>query len=109
MLSEMPPLVADIVLSLDDKYLYFSNWLRGGWEGRWHACESVCIPNTRSISCPLVSVLPHLAELWGIRLAVWLLLLWLLLLRWLPDPASPLSSLTFARKAIRGACRGAHA
>ena len=34
MLSEMPPLVADIVLSLDDKCLYFSNWLRGEWVGR---------------------------------------------------------------------------
>ena len=38
MLSEMPPLVADIVLSLDDKCLYFSNWLRGEWVGRGHAC-----------------------------------------------------------------------
>ena len=47
MLSEMPPLVADIVLSLDDKYLYFSNWLRGGWEGRWHARESVEYVNTQ--------------------------------------------------------------
>ena len=28
-LPEMPPLVSDIIISLDDRYLYFSNWLRG--------------------------------------------------------------------------------
>lgn len=25
----MPPLISDILISLDDKYLYLSNWLRG--------------------------------------------------------------------------------
>ena len=25
----MPPLITDILISLDDKFLYFSNWLRG--------------------------------------------------------------------------------
>ncbi|XP_077865766.1 methanethiol oxidase-like [Saccoglossus kowalevskii] len=29
LLPEMPSLVTDIVLSLDDKYLYFTNWLHG--------------------------------------------------------------------------------
>ncbi|EFN58621.1 hypothetical protein CHLNCDRAFT_140840 [Chlorella variabilis] len=28
-LPEMPPLITDILVSMDDKYLYFSNWLRG--------------------------------------------------------------------------------
>ena len=28
-LPEMPPLVSDIIVSLDDRWLYFSNWLRG--------------------------------------------------------------------------------
>ena len=28
-LPEMPPLITDILLSLDDRYLYLSNWLRG--------------------------------------------------------------------------------
>lgn len=28
-LPQLPPLITDILLSLDDKYLYFSNWLRG--------------------------------------------------------------------------------
>ncbi|GAX80193.1 hypothetical protein CEUSTIGMA_g7631.t1 [Chlamydomonas eustigma] len=28
-LPELPPLITDILISLDDKYLYFSNWLRG--------------------------------------------------------------------------------
>ena len=28
-LPEVPPLITDILLSLDDKFLYFSNWLRG--------------------------------------------------------------------------------
>ena len=28
-LPEMPPLVTDIIISLDDRFLYFSNWLRG--------------------------------------------------------------------------------
>lgn len=27
-LPELPPLITDILLSLDDKYIYFSNWLR---------------------------------------------------------------------------------
>ena len=29
MLPEMPPLITDILISLDDRFLYFSNWLRG--------------------------------------------------------------------------------
>ena len=33
MLPELPPLITDILLSLDDKYIYFSNWLRGGCLG----------------------------------------------------------------------------
>lgn len=28
-LPEQPPLITDILISLDDKYLYFSNWIRG--------------------------------------------------------------------------------
>lgn len=28
-LPELPPLITDILISLDDKYIYFSNWLRG--------------------------------------------------------------------------------
>ena len=28
-LPQLPPLITDILISLDDKYLYFSNWLRG--------------------------------------------------------------------------------
>lgn len=28
-LPELPPLITDILISLDDKYLYYSNWLRG--------------------------------------------------------------------------------
>ena len=28
-LPEMPPLITDILISLDDKFVYFSNWLRG--------------------------------------------------------------------------------
>ena len=28
-LPQMPPLITDILISLDDKFLYFSNWLRG--------------------------------------------------------------------------------
>ncbi len=28
-LPHLPPLITDILLSLDDKWLYFSNWLRG--------------------------------------------------------------------------------
>lgn len=28
-LPELPPLITDILISLDDKWLYFSNWLRG--------------------------------------------------------------------------------
>ena len=32
-LPELPPLITDILLSLDDKYIYFSNWLRGGCLG----------------------------------------------------------------------------
>ena len=29
MLPELPPLITDILISLDDKFIYFSNWLRG--------------------------------------------------------------------------------
>ena len=29
-LPEQPPLITDILISLDDRFLYFSNWLRGG-------------------------------------------------------------------------------
>ena len=28
-LPEVPPLITDILVSLDDRFLYFSNWLRG--------------------------------------------------------------------------------
>lgn len=28
-LPSLPPLITDILISLDDKFLYFSNWLRG--------------------------------------------------------------------------------
>ncbi len=28
-LPQMPPLITDILISLDDKFMYFSNWLRG--------------------------------------------------------------------------------
>jgi len=28
-LPEMPPLITDILISMDDRYLYFSNWLQG--------------------------------------------------------------------------------
>lgn len=28
-LPQLPPLISDILISLDDKWLYFSNWLRG--------------------------------------------------------------------------------
>ncbi len=28
-LPEVPPLITDILISLDDKFIYFSNWLRG--------------------------------------------------------------------------------
>jgi selenium-binding protein 1 len=28
-LPAMPPLISDIIISLDDRFLYFSNWLRG--------------------------------------------------------------------------------
>ncbi len=28
-LPEVPPLITDILISLDDRFLYFSNWLRG--------------------------------------------------------------------------------
>ncbi len=28
-LPEVPPLITDILISLDDHFLYFSNWLRG--------------------------------------------------------------------------------
>ncbi|KAI3436518.1 hypothetical protein D9Q98_005935 [Chlorella vulgaris] len=28
-LPEMPPLITDILISLDDRFIYFSNWLRG--------------------------------------------------------------------------------
>ena len=28
-LPQVPPLITDILISLDDKYIYFSNWLRG--------------------------------------------------------------------------------
>jgi hypothetical protein len=29
-LPSIPPLITDILLSLDDRFLYLSNWLRGG-------------------------------------------------------------------------------
>ena len=29
-LPEQPPLITDILISLDDRWLYFSNWIRGG-------------------------------------------------------------------------------
>jgi hypothetical protein len=32
-LPQLPPLITDILLSLDDKYLFFSNWLQGVWGG----------------------------------------------------------------------------
>jgi selenium-binding protein 1 len=28
-LPQLPPLITDILISLDDKWLFFSNWLRG--------------------------------------------------------------------------------
>ena len=34
-LPEQPPLITDILISLDDRWLYFSNWLRGGAHTRW--------------------------------------------------------------------------
>ena len=33
MLPEVPPLITDILISLDDRCLYFSPWLRCGGEG----------------------------------------------------------------------------
>jgi hypothetical protein len=32
-LPQLPPLITDILISLDDNWLFFSNWLRG--EGGW--------------------------------------------------------------------------
>ena len=29
MLPEMPGVMTDIIISMDDKYLYFSNWVHG--------------------------------------------------------------------------------
>jgi hypothetical protein len=34
-LPQLPPLITDILLSLDDKWLFFSNWLRGEQRGRY--------------------------------------------------------------------------
>ena len=34
-LPEQPPLITDILISLDDRWLYFSNWLRGGAHDDW--------------------------------------------------------------------------
>ena len=28
-LPDMPPVLTDILISMDDKYLYFSNWVHG--------------------------------------------------------------------------------
>jgi selenium-binding protein 1 len=32
-LPQLPPLITDILISLDDKWLFFSNWLRGERRG----------------------------------------------------------------------------
>lgn len=41
-LPRLPPLITDILLSLDDRFLYFSNWLRGGWrQGQRAAAEAL--------------------------------------------------------------------
>ncbi len=44
-LPEQPPLITDILISLDDRWLYFSNWLRGGARVPWplHVVFSACV------------------------------------------------------------------
>lgn len=32
-LPQLPPLITDILISLNDKFLFFSNWLRGEQQG----------------------------------------------------------------------------
>lgn len=63
-LPELPPLITDILISLDDRFLYFSNWwdpallgcvLGGPLEGSWHVLPLVlqCLP-TVHVRCTLL-------------------------------------------------------
>lgn len=59
-LPELPPLVTDILVSLDDKFLFFSNWIRGedqlGWRLGGHLLSCVCHVGLRlGCSCPCSS------------------------------------------------------
>ena len=43
-LPEMPGVMTDIIISMDDKYLYFSNWLHGD-------IRQYDITDTRYVTC----------------------------------------------------------
>ena len=73
-LPEMPGVMTDIIISMDDKYLYFSNWLHGDirdgnlwvvvmvnrWvnkqAGSWLAAQDWSIPNQKP-ACLLTQLL----------------------------------------------------
>ena len=50
MVPEVPPLITDILLSLDDRFLYFVSWLPGDltgclrWEEEFSAVYSLLMP-----------------------------------------------------------------
>ena len=48
-LPELPPLITDILISLDDRFLYFSNWLRGG--ACMHLQWPRMLPSRHAIGC----------------------------------------------------------
>jgi hypothetical protein len=53
-LPQLPPLITDILLSLDDKYLFFSNWLRGEgcvWGGVGRLAGKQLFARTRERGC----------------------------------------------------------
>lgn len=41
-LPQLPPLITDILISLEDKWLFFSNWLRGESWGQMSHSACVC-------------------------------------------------------------------
>ena len=50
-LPQLPPLITDILLSLDDKYIIFSNWLQG--EGARGGGGSYCLLSHPTLAPPL--------------------------------------------------------
>ena len=61
-LPELPPLITDILISLDDRFLYFSNWCAPAVVSQGLSNKACCLLCFSCSACPLLradGVLPR--------------------------------------------------